>query len=112
MALANDMAHPLRLEEEERNIRNLFASAHDEGRIEFISLGSTSIDDIYLTINRFHTRNLAIFHFSGHSNSQVLQLEDTVLRSQSLSKLLGSEPELKLVFLNGCANRICHSRCN
>lgn len=104
MALANDSKQSLRLAEEERAVRSLLADAHDEERLEFQTLGHTTLDDIFESLNRFHNR-VAIFHYCGHSGSDSLHLEDEELQSKSLSKLLGMIGGLKLVFLNGCSNR-------
>ncbi len=103
LALANDAERSLRLREEERAVRRELAAAHDAGRIEFRSLGNTTLDDIYTEVSRC-TRQLAIFHYSGHSDGAGLHLEDTRVHKQSLATLLGSLDNLKLVFLNGCAN--------
>jgi len=104
MALANDAQNSLRLGAEEKEVRNELAAAHDDDRIEFRSLGNTSLEDIYKDINRSRQK-LAIFHFSGHSNGDGLKLQDTMAKKKSLGTLLGKLPYLQLVFLNGCANR-------
>lgn len=102
-AFANDKNQSLRLKEEERLIREILAPAHDQNQIEYFSLGSTSVDDIYQTFNRFHDR-ICIFQYSGHSNDTFLLLEDTSARAASLSVLIGMQKNLKLVVLNGCSN--------
>ena len=105
MALANDMdAHLAKLKEEERRVRGILSEAHDEERIEFLAIGSTSLDDLFDEINRKHGQ-IAIFHYAGHSDGTGLHLEDVAASKGSVSTLLGQEPNLKLAFLNGCANR-------
>jgi hypothetical protein len=105
MALANDVQQPLdQLAEEENDVRNTLAEAHDAERIEFRSLGSATLEKIYQDISQRSNRKIAIFHYSGHSNGDGLHLEDTTAKKESLATLLGSAPNLKLVFLNGCAN--------
>lgn len=47
--------------------------------------------------------SLALFHFSGHAGSTILQLEDTQARGVGIAQLLGRCPNLRLVFLNGCS---------
>jgi hypothetical protein len=103
MALANDAERSLRLRDEEKAVRRELAPVHDAERIEFRSLGNTTLDDVYEEVSR-SVRKLAIFHYSGHSDGDGLHLEDTRGHKQSLATLLGSLPNLKLVFLNGCAN--------
>jgi hypothetical protein len=44
------------LSTEESRLRNTLAPLHDQRRIEFLSIGSTSVDDIYRNFNRFHNR--------------------------------------------------------
>lgn len=103
MALANDAERSLRLRDEEKAVRRELAPVHDAERIEFRSLGNTTLDDVYEEVSRA-VRKLAIFHYSGHSDGDGLHLEDTRGDKQSLATLLGSLDNLKLVFLNGCAN--------
>jgi hypothetical protein len=103
-AFANDEGGSLQLSEEERSLRHVMAPAHDQGRIETIPLGHTTIDDLYRAFNRFHNR-IAVFHYGGHSDAAFLQLEGGNARTSALSTLIGQQGGLKLVFLNGCANR-------
>lgn len=102
-AMANDAQYALRLAEEERSVREELRDAHDDQRIEFYSLGHTTVDDIFATLNRFHDR-MAVFHYSGHSDGEYLRLEGGDASDDSISALLGMEQQLRLVFLNGCAN--------
>lgn len=103
-ALANDAQKSLRLEEEESAARTALAAAHDQAKIEYHSLGLTTLDEIYRSFNRFHNR-IAIFHYSGHSDAEFLQLVDREARASGLNALMGMQQQLQLVFLNGCANK-------
>lgn len=103
-AFANDTSQSLRLKEEERLIRDILAPAHDQNRIEYLSLGNTTVDDVYKTFNRFHDR-IHLFQYSGHSEASFLELEDAQARAASLSTLMGMQKNLKLVILNGCSNK-------
>lgn len=103
-ALANDQQKSLRLEEEESAVRKSLAAAHDQGQIEYHHLGLTTLDEIYRNFNRFHNR-IVIFHYSGHSDAEFLELVDQQARSSGLSTLMGLQQNLELVFLNGCANK-------
>ena len=103
-AFANDQHGSLRLAEEERAAREALMVAHDQQRIEFHSLGHTSLEDIYRSFNRFHNR-VAIFHYGGHSDAEFLALEGGHAHAGSLSTLIGMQQGLQLVFLNGCANQ-------
>jgi hypothetical protein len=101
---ANDPAYSLQLEAEERMIRERLQDGHDARKFEYHSLGATTLDDIYQTFNRFHNR-IHLFHFSGHSDHQFLSFRDERSRAANLSVQMGMQQNLKLVVLNGCANR-------
>ena len=103
-AFANDQDRSLRLIEEGRSIREILSPAHDQKRIEVLQLGHTTLDDIFSTFNRLHNR-VGLFHYGGHSGEDFLHLEDTKARAQGLAPLMGMQENLKLVFLNGCANK-------
>lgn len=62
------------LKGEERAIRECLSGRHDQNVLECLSLGSTSLEDIYRNFHRFHNR-IAVFHYGGHSNSEALHLE-------------------------------------
>ena len=78
-------------------------AAHEQERIEVLQLGHTTLDDIFAHFNHFHNR-IGIFHYGGHSGEDFLSLADTNARSVGLSLLMGMQKQLRLVFLNGCAN--------
>ena len=92
------------LSKEEGQLRNILAPLHDQGQIEFLSIGSTSVDDIYKNFNRFHNRIIA-FHFAGHSSASLLELVGQNHRAANLALLMGMQDNLHLVVLNGCANK-------
>ncbi len=48
---------------------------------------------------------LCIFHYGGHSDSTSIFLTDQAANAQGVAQLLALQPNLKLVFLNGCSNR-------
>lgn len=88
-AFANNSASWLHaLSEEESQLRNTLAPLHDQHRIEYLSIGSTSVDDIYRNFNRYHNRIIA-FHFAGHSDDSVLELVDQQHRASNLATLMG-----------------------
>jgi len=86
-----------------RQLKTIFAPLHDQGRIEFHSLGNTTLNDIHYAFNRFHNR-IVLFHYGGHSDEGFLHLEDTGARSNNLATLMGIQDNLALVCLNGCKN--------
>lgn len=105
LAFANDHdAYLQALDEEERKIRAALSHLHDQRILEVLSLGSTSLDDMYKHFNRFHNR-IVLFHFGGHSDSGFLKLSDQNHRAANLAALMGMNDELSLVVLNGCSNK-------
>jgi len=46
-AYANDMQHSLRLDQEERGVREALQTMEDTGRVQRVTLGGTILDDIY-----------------------------------------------------------------
>ncbi|MFZ4428612.1 MAG: CHAT domain-containing protein [Saprospiraceae bacterium] len=92
------------LSKEEGQLRNTLGPLHDQRQIEFLSIGSTSVDDIYKNFNRFHNRIIA-FHFAGHSSASLLELVGQNHRAANLALLMGMQDNLHLVVLNGCANK-------
>ncbi|MEM9678974.1 MAG: NACHT domain-containing protein, partial [Bacteroidota bacterium] len=100
---ANDVAQSLQLDKEWREAEYALQKDEDAGKIIFNLTPKATLDDIWDKFNRFHNQ-VAIFHYGGHSNNEVLDLEDTSLEGKSLATLVGQEQNLKLVFLNGCAN--------
>ncbi|MCB9351235.1 MAG: CHAT domain-containing protein [Lewinellaceae bacterium] len=103
-AFANDEAYRLRLEAEERALREALAEADRRKEIEYKPIGQASLDDIYNTFNKLNDQ-IYLFHYGGHSDSEFLHLSGGHARSESLATLMGQQKYLKLVFLNGCSNR-------
>ncbi len=103
-AFANDKENSLKLEEEDHQLRDELSHLHDSRRIEFLSVGATTMDVLIGQLNRFHER-ITLFHFGGHSESSFLELRDQKATSEQVATLLGMADKLQLVFLNGCANK-------
>ena len=91
------------LQVEKSKIQKALQGAKGAGRIDYEFLDTTTVDELYWQLNHFHGQ-LAVFHFGGHSNHRLLALQDKPTRSSNLSTVLGMQDQLKLVFLNGCAN--------
>ena len=93
---------------EQKNIKkHLWNYDNNSSKILVRDVAHTSIKDIFNLVNQYHNR-IQFFHFGGHANGQGLQLEKAVGFSQhahakGIAGLLGSQSQLKLVFLNGCA---------
>jgi hypothetical protein len=92
------------LSKEERAARERLQHAHDSGRLEFMTMGCATVDDVFRAFNRFHNR-VFLFHYGGHSDHGFLDLADRKARASGLARLMGMQKNLRLVFLNGCSNR-------
>lgn len=101
-AFANDADKSLRLKDEERVIRGWLWPLHQK-EMDFQTLGNTELSDLHDAFNTFHNQ-IVLFHYGGHSDQEKILLEDVPSKRENLSKLLGIEANLKLVFLNGCSN--------
>jgi len=70
-----------------------------------------TIEQIFDRIEGWQRRkDLVLFHYGGHASASGLLLNTAEAGSQKahaegLARLLGSLPELKLVFLNGCSTK-------
>ena len=65
---------------------------------------SAEIKDIINTFSSYPNQ-ISIFHYGGHAESDLLQLEDTDANAKGLASILGEQEQLQLVFLNGCSTR-------
>jgi DNA-binding NarL/FixJ family response regulator len=105
LSFANDQdSHLAMLKEEGRDIFRALQDRHDQQHVEVIREESADIDDLFYNLNRYGPR-VHLFHYGGHASGTHLRLEDQAAGAQGLARLLGSLPELKLVFLNGCSTR-------
>ena len=70
-----------------------------------------TVEMIFNTIEKWQKRkDLILFHYGGHASGQELLLvtdggASRAANAQGLAELLGSLPDLQLVFLNGCSTR-------
>ncbi len=62
------------------------------------------IKKIYHYLTDYKGR-VAIFHYSGHADSRRLRFEGQDADASGIAEKLARQPELKLVFLNGCSTR-------
>ena len=105
LAFANDMSnHLAMLKQESRDIYNTLRPLEDEGSIQIHREESASVDELYKDLVTYNDR-LVIFHYAGHADGTMLQLEDGDGSASGIASLLGQQNNLQLVFLNGCATR-------
>lgn len=92
---------------EQKAIKRALLDFVDNNYLEVRDVQHASTEEIFYLVNRYHQR-LHIFHYGGHANQQSLQLEARIgvvqiADAQGIAGLLGTQQQLKLVFLNGCA---------
>lgn len=110
LAFANDRDQYLQMINLERKqITRALQEHNKEGRIQLITEASSTIEDIFHAFHA-HDHEITIFHYGGHASGTHLVLEaadgsKSEAQSTGLASLLGSQKQLKLVFLNGCATR-------
>ncbi|MCB0629013.1 MAG: CHAT domain-containing protein [Saprospiraceae bacterium] len=94
---------------EQKAIKKALLDFVDKNYLEVRDVQHASTEEIFYLVNRYHER-LHIFHYGGHADQQSLQLERKVgvvqtADVQGIAGLLGTQSQLKLVFLNGCATK-------
>ncbi|MEM8498157.1 MAG: hypothetical protein AAF542_09050 [Pseudomonadota bacterium] len=105
LAFANSLDdHLATLKEESRNIFNTLQELQQADNITIHREESSEVDELYDDL-LLHDGRIVIFHYGGHSDGSMLQLEGGVGGAGGIAKLLGQQAGLKLVFLNGCANK-------
>ena len=65
---------------------------------------SSEFDELYTDLLAYDNR-IVIFHYGGHADGTMLQLEGGKGGAGGIAGLLGQQSGLKLVFLNGCATK-------
>lgn len=108
LAFSNDQDNYLpMIVAEQKAIKTALLDYVDKNYLELRDLQHTSTEELFYLVNRYHQR-LHIFHYGGHADQESLQLEKEIgvvqtANVQGLAGLLGTQQQLKLVFLNGCA---------
>lgn len=92
--------------EEENAIGKALDGLRNQGRCSLLREKATTQVNLFKVL-RDHRDTINIFHFSGHSNEEVLQLENDDGSPQNASirafaSLIKEQNSLRLVFLNSC----------
>lgn len=108
LTFSNDQDHYLpMIVAEQKAIKQALLDQVDKNYLEVRDVQHASTEEIFYLVNRYHQR-LYIFHYGGHADQKSLQLEQEVgvvqtANARGIAGLLGTQQQLKLVFLNGCA---------
>ncbi len=105
LAFANDRGNQLdQLVEEEKELLKTLDSYKDKNQNTFLVKHTSfaTINDITDALKKYR-RDIVLFHYSGHADSEGLFLEGEKAQSAGLAEFLGKCPQLKLVVLNGCS---------
>ena len=91
------------------SISDALHAKKDLGYIDLEMQQGASIERLFTLVGRYGD-DLAMLHYGGHANGSALDLEasgggNVAAQGGGLAQLLGSLPNLKLVFLNGCATQ-------
>lgn len=94
---------------EQKAIKKALLDFADKNYLQVRDVQRASTEEVFYLVNRYHNR-VHILHYGGHADGQSLQLEKEIGVVQSanvkgIAGLLGTQKELKLVFLNGCATK-------
>lgn len=105
LAFANDRDEHLELLKDEAHaVWKALGPLEAAGRLKLHQDASATLDRVFDALNAYHGR-LTVFHFAGHADGTSLKFEDGTAGGQGVAALLGTEPNLKLVVLNGCATQ-------
>src|SRR4029079_8343683 len=105
LAFSNDASAHLELLKKES--KDVFSALRDLDRQDFIKVHreeSADLDELFDSLVSYKDR-VAVFHYGGHADGMTLRMEGGAAHAAGMAQLLGDQPNLKLVFLNGCATR-------
>ncbi len=89
------------LQKEERAIQSaLLHFRKAGGNIEVITI--SSVDELFDYFNLYKGQ-IGLIHYGGHAESNGLFIDEDKANAKGLAELMGTEPNLEFVFLNGCA---------
>ncbi len=72
------------------------------GNIEVITLSSVS--ELFDYFNLYKGQ-IGLIHYGGHASGSGLEIDGSTAQANGLANLMGTEPNLQFVFLNGCATK-------
>lgn len=104
LIFANDPTQPLdEIQQEMESLQAILQPVAERLAYDIQILEYSSVDALiqHLDDNR---ERLILLHFAGHSNSEVLKLDEGVAHASGLVDKLRACQHLQLLFLNGCNN--------
>lgn len=107
LTFANDDGRSLRqLDQEQKELRQLFQQAEKEGKCRVHVLPAATADDLIKAFQE-HRDQIRILHYGGHSNEDEIFLQQAYQQHQgvkagSLAEFLALHSGLELIFLNSC----------
>jgi len=105
LAFANAQDNHLDLLDEERRlITGHLTPLASEQFFQLHTEPAATAKDLTRYISEFKDR-IAIVHYGGHAGSEQVFLTDVAANAAGLAQLLAAQPNLKLVFLNGCSTK-------
>jgi hypothetical protein len=110
LAFANSRESYLHnLQLEQRRIREALEIAQEKGLCLLVERANTTIGDIVSVFQNYPNR-IAIFHYGGHADDNLLQLETETgslsnASSKGLVPFLAEQKGLQLIFINGCSSK-------
>ncbi len=105
LAFANHPTRPLEnLREESRAVYESLHRRKMDGHYDIYREDFSELDTIAQYLSRYRN-DIHLFHFGGHTGSDVLLLHDREAGAAGIGNMLAQQKHLALVFLNGCSSR-------
>lgn len=106
LVFANDPTEPLaEIQQEMQSLQSILAPVSERLQYDIQILEFSSVDALIRQLDDNRER-LILLHFAGHSNSEVLKLDEGVAHASGLVGKLQACEHLELLFLNGCNNAL------
>ncbi len=75
-----------------------------ESKILLSTLETDNSEELFKDFDKY-PKQISIFHYAGHANSQMLQIGNATYLEGLGKELLRQNPAIQLVFLNGCSTK-------
>lgn len=90
------------LGQERKAMQDLFKGK--EANITLSTLETDNSEDLFKDFDKYPNQ-IAIFHYAGHANSQMLQIGNATYLEGLGKELKRQNPAIQFVFLNGCSTK-------